>query len=225
MRDQDTKNQLETIEPNEPENMEDQNKGDQELCQVYRDKVFYLVDDFIEREYNGKTDEELKQDNGFFERLNLYIYNNYLKSLLHPIELKQDGTIKQSKQYNIYQLDNIFTIYRELVYKYKHNNRPTIIEFCILCGINRDTVNNWINGYDKGHVVNPERQRICQKWLDVCESALVNGSGEYVKEIFLLKSCHGYKDNSNEITVKHEILPTLTSDQLPEVLGIGDKLT
>ena len=75
------------------------------------------------------------------------------------------------------------------------------------------------------HINNPERQRICQKWLDVCESALVNGSGEYVKEIFLLKSCHGYKDNSNEITVKHEILPTLTSDQLPEVLGIGDKLT
>lgn len=218
MRDQDTKNQLETIQTSEP----DTNKTSDQDLKVYRDQIFFLVDDFIEREFTGLTQSELKNDKGFFESLNLYLYNNYIKDLLHPIEYKQDGTIKQTRQYNIYQLDNIFNIYRELVYKYKNNNRPTIIEFCLLCGINRDTVNNWINGYDKGVVVNPDRQRIAQKWVDVCESALVNGSGEYVKEIFLLKSCHGYKDNNNEIIVKHEVIPTLTADQIPTLLGISD---
>ena len=67
----------------------------------------------------------------------------------------------------------------------------------------------------------PEYMETVKSWIESCESALIDGSGEYVKEIFLLKSCYGYKDSANELVVKHEILPTLTPDQIPTVLGIG----
>lgn len=202
---------------------DDQNESDNQdnSLDVFRNKIDFLVQDFIEREYPNTPDSELKNCKGFFDRLILYIYNSYLKTLLHTPKLTKSGTISKMVYYDINQLDKLFMLYTELVYKYKANNRPTILQFCILCGINRDTINNWVNGYENGQVINPDRQRIVQKWLNICESSLVDGSGEYVKEIFLLKSMYNYSDSSNELVVKHEILPTLTPDQIPAVLGIG----
>ena len=183
---------------------------------IYQDKIYFLVDDFIEREYPGLTQEELKNNKGFFPALIQYINLNYIQGLLHT---KLSKGYKEPK-YNIEQLNDIFTVYINIVYRYKWNNRPTLIEFSILTGISRDCFNTWINGRE-GYSISPNVQRIAKSWLNVCENALVDGSGEYVKEIFLLKASHGYQDNNNNITVTHKVLPALTLEQIPDTLGNG----
>ena len=159
----------------------------------------------------------MKNNKAFFPALIDYIYNNYLKQLLHTDTTKRGY---RENKYNIYQLDNIFSIYKNLVLKYKSNNRPTIVEFSLLVGISKDTINNWHMGRNANANATPEYNQTVKKWVDTCESALIDGSGEYVKEIFLLKACHGLQDQNNTITVKHEVLPTIAAGDIPSVLGL-----
>lgn len=182
---------------------------------VYQDKMLFLVDEFIDTEYPEKTQEEIKQDRAFFPLLIDYLHNNYLKGLLHTDRTNKDY---KNNKYSIKQLDGIFNIYKYLVYKYKWNNRPTIIEFGLLCGIHKETLYNWGSGITRDDITTPENLVTVKSWIDTCENALIDGNGEYVKEIFLLKSCYGYQDQNNTITVKHEMLPTLNADTLPELI-------
>lgn len=205
---------------NAPEESEAEHDQERTQAEVYQDQIYFLVDDFNEREYPNKSQEELKQDRAYFPQLIDYLYNSYIKGLLHTDTTKR--SYKENK-YNIQQLDYIFNIYKSLVYKYKFNNRPTIIEFSLLCGINKDTINNWSAGRNTNSFATPEYNQTVKKWVDCCQAALIDGNGEYVKEIFLLKACHGLQDQNNTITVKHEVLPTLTADELPQVLGIAGK--
>lgn len=195
---------------------EQEHGEDQEIAQVYQDKIYFLVDDFIEREYPEKTQEELKQDRAFFPLLVNYINKNYLQELLHT-HMKKGY---KEPSYNIEQLDYIFNIYINLVFKYKWNNRPSLLEFSILTSISRDTINTWLNGKGDRQAITPTLCRIVKSWKEVCENALRDGNGEYVKEIFLLKSVYGYKDQDNTITVKHEVLPTIAAGDIPSVLGL-----
>ena len=90
--------------PEESEAGQDQERTQAE---VYQDQIYFLVDDFNEREYPNKTQEELKQDRAYFPQLIDYIYNNYVKGLLHTDTTKR--SYKENK-YNIEHLDNIFNI-------------------------------------------------------------------------------------------------------------------
>lgn len=205
---------------NAPEESEAEQDQERTQAEVYQDQIYFLVDDFNEREYPNKTEEELKENRAYFPQLIRYIYNNYVKGLLHTDTTKR--SYKENK-YNIEQLDYIFNIYLSLVYKYKFNNRPTITEFSLLVGIHKETIYNWGAGVNVNSSATPEYTVTVKNWLSACEQALIDGNGEYIKEIFLLKSCHGFRDQDNTITVKHEVLPTLTADELPQVLGIAGK--
>ena len=183
---------------------------------IYQDKIYFLVDDFIDREYPGLTQEELINAKGFFDLLLSYLSQNYVKGIVQETSLP-----RRKLRYNITVLDNLFNIYKDLCYKYKKNNRPTLVQFCIFVNISKDTLNNWINNMTSDQVLSPEDNATVRKWVNICESALVDGSGEYVKEIFLLKASHGYQDNNNNITVTHKVLPALTLEQIPDTLGNG----
>ena len=61
---------------NEPD---DQDETNDNSLDVFRNKIDFLVQDFIEREYPDIPESELKSCKGFFDRLVLYIYNSYLK--------------------------------------------------------------------------------------------------------------------------------------------------
>ena len=198
---------------------------------IYNNQIYALVDDLKnDSQFIGLTDEELKNNKAFFPRLTQYIYNNYLGDLLDNKLGKQHKTIYP----DIHILDNLFNIYIDLVSKYKWNNRPSILEYCILTGISRETVYKWINGDIDNNLVNgcidnnaqqDKRKHItyeyvdaARKWQAICEQALVDGNGEIVKEIFLLKAKHGYRDNNNEvnITVNHKQI--ISADALPSLI-------
>ena len=131
-------------------------------------------------------------------------------------------------------IDNIFNIYLSLVYKYKWNNRPSITEFCLITGINRDTVYNWLKGDIDSYILNntsddrrkyitTEYSDTVKKWQMLTEQSLVDGNGEMIKEIFLLKSVHGFRDQNSEVTINHVVKQAIDADTLPDLIGINSK--
>ena len=192
--------------------------------EIYNNIIYGLVDSFIDAEYTGKTQEELKTDRAFFPRLIDYIYNNYIGELLG----NKYG--KQVVYKDIKQLDCIFSIYTDLVYKYKWNNRPLIIEFSIFTGINRDTFYSWVNGLDNsatvqhiGERATRERSDTVTKWVNICERALIDGN-DTIKDLFILKSKHGYKETgAGEISITVDHRNIINADILPDLIGINGK--
>ena len=230
---------LETIKtkPETPATIPENNVIDQieneTPYKIYNNTIYGLVDDFIEREFAGMTNEELKQDKAFFPLLVQYIYNNYLSNVFrNGLDYKLQGI--RPVYDDIRMIDNIFNIYIDLVYKYKWNNRPSITEFSIITGINRNTIHEWLNGSidnfipksvsdDRRKYITSEYASTVQKWQFICEQSLVDGNGEMIKEIFLLKAVHGMKDTNNDIqiTVNHKAI--VDADTLPDLIGINSK--
>ena len=228
----DLKNEIKATSETHPEQAEQTETL--EPYKVYNNNIELYTDELIEREYNSKPQEQLKQDRSFFPRLVQYLYNNYLGDLLQN---KLEYRLKKIKQVylDIEQLDIIFDIYIGLIYKYKFNNRPSLLEFSLLTGISRDTLYKWLNGDvdkdiidncvddDKRRHVTSDYAYTVAKWQTTCEQALVDGNGEYVKEIFLLKAKHGYKDNNNDVTITVNHKAIVSADVLPELIGINSK--
>lgn len=191
--------------------------------EIYNNIIYGLVDSFIDAEYPNKSQEELKQDKAFFPRLTHYLYNNYIGELLG----NKYG--KQVVYKDIHQLDILFNIYLDLVYKYKWNNKPFIVEFALFVGINKNTFYNWLNGLDNNNhngVVDSsltlERSDTVSKWVETCERALLDGN-DTIRDIFILKAKHGYRDNNNDVTITVNHKAIVNADVLPDLIGISSK--
>ena len=196
---------------------------------IYQNNIYALVDDVKqEPRYIKKSDEELKQDKSFFPILVNYIYNNYIGDLL------DNKHCKPQRYEDIKAIDYLFNIYIDLVYLYKWNNKPSIVEFSILTGINKDTFYNWVNGVNnnsnnniassdtgkESKYLTRERSDIVRKWINICESALLD-SNDTIKDIFILKAKYNYKENNDvQITVNHK--QVISSDDLPALLGVNN---
>ena len=195
---------------------------------IYQNNIYALVDDLKQdSQFIDLSDKELKQDKAFFPRLIQYIYNNYIGELLgnkdHKPMIYKD----------IELLDNIFDIYIDLVYRYKWNNKPNIVEFSILTGINKNTFYNWYKNDNTDSIVsgiyNEEgnqnttytRCDTARKWIDICESALIDGN-DTIRDIFLLKAKHGYRDNANDINITVNHKQIIAADDLPALIGLNN---
>lgn len=183
---------------------------------IYQNRILELVDDVKElKQFNGLTDEELKNNKAFFPVLVSYIYNNYIGDLL------DNKHCKPQKYNNIQLLDYLFDIYTQLVFDYKWNNRPLIIEFSLFTGIARDTIYNWLNGNNNdiadgrtGESITRLKSDTVRKWVATCERALIDGN-DTIKDIFILKAKHGYRDNNNDITITVNHKPLVSAEELP----------
>ena len=199
---------------------------------IYQNNILALVDDLKQdNQFIGLTDEEIKNNKAFFPRLVNYIYNSYLGDLLqNKLEYKLQG-IKPIYP-DIKQLDDLFNIYINLVSKYKWNNRPSVLEFSILTGISRDTFYNWLNGNisdvdaskDKRKYITKEYIDTVQKWFTICEQSLVDGSGDTIKEIFILKSKYGYKEQDKEINININNKQLVSAEELPTLTQLTSNI-
>lgn len=198
-----------------------------DIYKIYQNNIYSYIDEFIELEYAGLTDNELKENKAFFPLLIDYLYNNYICLLL-------DNKNNKNSLYNdIELLDNLFSIYTRLVYKYKWNNKPYIVEFALFTGINKDTFYNWLNGIDNNNNIyadgvtvskylTRERSDVVAKWISVCERALLDNN-DTIKDIFILKAKHGYRDNNNDVTITVNHKAIVSADVLPDLIGINSK--
>jgi hypothetical protein len=212
--------------------MQEQEQNKQELEQVeqlepsaiYQNNIYALVDDVKQESlYEGLTDRELKQDKSFFSALVQYLYNSYIGDLLG----NKDRTTKTVYP-DIDILNDLFNIYIDLVIRYKWNNRPTILEFSILTGISRDTYYKWLKGdFDNNISTTDKRRHITsrytntvRKWSELCESALVDGCGDTIKELFLLKSKYGYREADKDINITVEHKQLVSAEELPRLIDL-----
>ena len=183
---------------------------------IYQNNIYALVDDVKQLpQFANKSDEELKNTKSFFPSLIDYIYNNYIGELLG----NKHG--KQIAYRNIEQIDNLFYIYCDLVSKYKWNDKPFLIEFSTFTGINNNTFYNWLKGNDNidsatsESILTPERSETVQKWVNICERALLNGSSaDQIRDIFLLKAKHGYREADKDYTVTVQHRQVISADDL-----------
>lgn len=165
-------------------------------AEIYETKIHEYADEYI----NTLVDPgSINNNPSLFTGMIKYIYRHLFKN--NPINNDDIGLI-----------DNIWSIYTELCYKY--SKRPTLLNFSLLVGINNDTFNAWKNGeYRRGeNGASSEHSRTVKKWLAECESSLVDGATERnsVGCIFALKANYGYTETPQRV----EIVNGQTPDQV-----------
>lgn len=199
-------------------------------AEVYRHEIHRLADEYVSTLedpgaiYNPQT--------SFFNGMIKYINNNYFK--YNPVDYA-----------DIEYIDSIWDIYTSLCYKY--NKYPTIIEFCLLINISRDTVWDWkkeatraykyytldgmeikdlpawrLNHQGEEYRTEPSTSHsdTVKKWLAECENALLRGAAEGNKVgcIFALKANYGYTETA-PVPVQNPNQRVLTAAELPKLGG------
>lgn len=94
--------------------------------EIYIHAIHRLADEYVSSLDN--PDAITNAQTAFFNGMIKYINQNYFKH--HPIDYR-----------DIQHIDSIWDIYTSLCYRY--NKYPTIIEFCLMINISRDTVWDW----------------------------------------------------------------------------------
>lgn len=196
--------------------------------EVYTHKIQELADEYI----NTLDDPDLiyNPQTSFFNGMIKYIYNNYFKH--NPIDYS-----------DIEHMDSIWDIYTGLCYKY--NKYPTIIEFCLLINISRDTLWEWkkentrkykyytvdgteikdfpawrLNHQNEEYTkeLSTTHSDTVKKWLAECENALFRGAAEGNKVgcIFALKANYGYTETA-PVQIVNQHQQALTTAELPKL--------
>lgn len=175
-------------------------------AEIYETKIHYFADEYINTLNNP---ESINNNPSLFTGMIKYIY----KYLFKPG--KKDKVLSNSNSNldlsDIDLLDNIWSIYTELCYKY--SKRPTILNFSLMIGVDNTTIDSWRRGEyragDEG--ASSTRSQTVKKWLKECESSLVDGATERnsVGCIFALKANYGYTETPQRV----EIVSGQTPDQ------------
>lgn len=200
--------------------------------EIYTHKIKALADEYINTLDNP---EDIYNNNTLFNGMIKYIYINYFK--YNKIDYA-----------NIEYLDNLWNIYTSLCYKY--NKYPTIIEYCLMININRETITSWKNettrsykyyttdgeeikdlpawrinhpNEDYKQELSTSHSNTVKKWLAECENNLFRGAAEGNKVgcIFALKANYGYTETA-PIPVQN---PHQIANRTPEEIAAGYGVT
>ena len=183
-------------------------------AEIYETKIHYFADEYI----NTLSDPESINNNpSLFTGMIKYIY----KYLFKPG--KKDKVLSNSNSNldlsDIDLLDNIWSIYTELCYKY--SKRPTILNFSLMIGVDNTTIDSWRRGEyragDEG--ASSTRSQTVKKWLKECESSLVDGATERnsVGCIFALKANYGYTETPQRIEITGTNTPALSQEDIRQI--------
>lgn len=163
-----------------------------DIVDALESRVFELAQDYI----NALDDPgEIYQNNGLFVDMIKRIYRYYLGDIIG----NNKGNSYNYK-YDFVLLNRIFFIYTSLVYKYKQNKRPSILEFSLFVNISRQCIYNMVHGLNKRATM--EEIDMVKNWFLECENQLTNGGSVF--EIFLLKSQYRYNDNLAPLPVESQ---------------------
>ena len=182
--------------------------------EIYESKVHELADEYIN---NLDDPESINNNPSLFTGMIKYIY----KYLFKPG--KKDKVLSNSNSNldlsDIDLLDNIWSIYTELCYKY--SKRPTILNFSLMIGVDNTTIDSWRRGEyragDEG--ASSTRSQTVKKWLKECESSLVDGATERnsVGCIFALKANYGYTETPQRIEITGANTPALSQEDIRQI--------
>ena len=190
--------------------------------EIYESKIHELADEYIN---NLDDHEDIYNNPSLFTGMIKYIYRHLFKPG------KKDKVLSNSNSNldlsDIDLLDNIWSIYTELCYKY--SKRPTILNFSLMIGVDNTTIDSWRRGEcrDDGMGANSPRSQTVKKWLKECESSLLDGATERnsVGCIFALKANYGYTETPQRIEITGSQGPALSQDEIRRIADQAAKST
>lgn len=149
-----------------------------EGVEVYTDDMLMYADEYIDTLHDRDS-----------------IYNsvgNTFTGMIKYINRHMGFTKEIYADINI--LNNIWEIYTDLVYKY--NQKPTIEEYALLIGVNRDTLYSWMKGETRtGDICEKfgsSRSDTIKKWQEECKLGRYKSAATgNVGGIFLCKAVDG----------------------------------
>lgn len=182
--------------------------------EIYETKIHEYADEYIN---NLSDPDSINNNPSLFTGMLKYIY----KYLFKPG--KKDKVLSNSNSNldlsDIDLLDNIWSIYTELCYKY--SKRPTILNFSLMIGVDNTTIDSWRRGEcrDDGMGASSPRSQTVKKWLKECESSLVDGATERnsVGCIFALKANYGYTETPQRIEITGPQAPALSQEDIKQI--------
>lgn len=175
--------------------------------EIYENDIYILADDYIQS--LGDNADIRNANKALFTGMIKHIYNNTFR-------------INKLDYNDIDTLNNLFDIYTSLCYRY--NKKPTVLNFTLMIGIDKLTIDRWLNSTVRSNIYyNTKGERIynllvykqqhpgeeirqeassshsnsVKRWLSECESALLDGVAEQnsIGCMFALKANYGYRDN------------------------------
>lgn len=183
-------------------------------AEVYETKIHEYADEYI----NTLSDPESINNNpSLFTGMIKYIYKHLFKPGKKDKVLYNTNTVLDTG--DIETIDDIWSIYTELCYKY--NKRPTLLNFSLLVGVSNDTFTTWEQGEYRGGSdgAGSVHSRTVKKWRKECESSLVDGATERnsVGCIFALKANYGYTETPQRIEITGSQAPALSHDEIRQI--------
>lgn len=182
--------------------------------EVYESKVHELADEYIN---NLDDPESINNNPSLFTGMLKYIYKYLFKPGKKDKVLYNTNTVLDTGDIDI--IDDIWSIYTELCYKY--NKRPTLLNFSLLVGVSNDTFTTWEQGEYRGggDGAGSAHSRTVKKWRKECESSLVDGATERnsVGCIFALKANYGYTETPQRIEITGTNAPALSQEDIRQI--------
>ena len=185
-----------------------------EGIEVYEHKIYEYADEYISKLDNP---DSINKNSSLFTGMIKYIYINVFKPNKNTVRYNNKNT--NINMDNVELLDDIWDIYTNLCYKYQ--KRPTLLNFGLLTGITTETFRTWKNGEVRGGVTSPHSVSV-KKWLEECESSLLDGATENnsIGCIFALKSNYGYTEQPQRIEVVNGQVASQTVEEIAARHGI-----
>ena len=183
-------------------------------AEIYETKIHEYADEYI----NTLDDPESINNNpSLFTGMIKYIYKHLFKPGKRDKVLYNTNTVLDTG--DIDTIDDIWSIYTELCYKY--NKRPTLLNFSLLVGVSNDTFTTWEQGEYRGggDGAGSAHSRTVKKWRKECESSLVDGATERnsVGCIFALKANYGYTETPQRIEITGANTPALSQEDIRQI--------
>ena len=189
------------------------NEDGQVTAEVYRNRIFELIDEFAA---SLPEDRNLSEPETFSGAIG-FVYNH----LFRPLQKQKNGSLLDYD--DLETLDAIWQTYAELCGRYRQV--PSILEYCTLTGVSRDVLDDWVHGRYRSNDV--DRIHTIKQWKSQCEAALEKKctGANSVGSIFVLKAGYGWREtapvtaevnNLEPHETVAEIMERFSSVELPE---------
>ena len=180
--------------------------------EIYTDRMFIYADEYI---------ETLRDKDSIYNTV-----GNTFTGMIKYINRHMGFSRDIYADINI--LNDIWEIYTELVYKY--NQKPTIEEYALLIGVNRDTLYSWMKGECRNSDIckklGSSRSDTVKKWQEECKLGRYKSAASgNVGGIFLCKAVDGMVETAPvqvQNQVQHRTPEQIAADygpvgELPEL--------
>lgn len=173
----------------------------------YKLRINQLFDDYV----NSLDRPEDIRNKLCFKGSLKYIYERLFKADPHSNQYRSKCCLDTA---DIQTLDSIWDTFTDLCYR--NAQLPTILSFCVLTGLDPNTISAWTTGQARNatntHMLSAKR------WKAECEAALYDLDS--IKSIFLLKSNYGYVEAAQPtLPVRDITTPQLTADELEQFIA------